>query len=393
MITRVVDRALLGVSAPRPHRPSPEAIALHARVPVVDLLVGTPLFRRTMLEPASTGHVDLPRLRSVGTNLVGLSLATRFPDPRGTLSAAQFLGLGVPARALRSDLAIVSFLVRRIDAWAAASPNAFVVVRSGADLDRVLAPNGPVGAFIGVQGGQVLGTDEALLPAAVARLRALGIRMFGLAHVMDSPLAGSGSGRRAGGLTPLGRIAVAELERASIVVDLAHGSSGTIRDTVACASRPPVISHTGFLERAARASRWRRYSAATRNVRMADARLVAGAGGIVGVVTVVTLLGGSTVRDLVDTIRFAIDELGPAHVAIGSDMDGALRSVVDASGLPLITDGLLARGVPEPDIVAVLGGNALRILRPALDGASADSGRSAEGHRPALQDLTAGGTC
>ncbi len=366
VIDRVVDRALHTVSTPRPHHPTLAALDLHARVPVVDLLVGTPLFRRTFLEPAHAGHVDLPRLHAGGVRLVGMSLATRFPDARGTLSAVQFASLGIPMRALHSDLSLVVRLAARVDAWASASGGAFVVVRSDADLARVLAPGGPVGAFIGVQGGQVLGDDAALLPAVARRLRLVGVRMLAPAHVMDNPLAGSGTGRRAGGLTALGRLAVGELERAGIVVDLAHASSRTIADTLAIASIPPVLSHTGFVERAGARSRWRRYSAASRNVRVADARGVARAGGVVGVTTAVSLLGGGTLAGLVDTIRFAIDELGADHVAIGSDMDGALRSVIDASGLPLVTDGLLAGGVPEADVVALLGGNALRVLRPVL---------------------------
>ena len=366
MIDRIVDRTLHTVSTPGPHRVSTAARDLHGRVPIVDLLVGTVLFRRTFVERSAVGHVDLPRLRQGGVNLVGLSIATRFPDRRGTLSAAQFLSLGVPARLLGSDLRLVSFFVQRIDAWAASSGGRFRVVRCTADLDAVLAPDGPVGAFVGVQGGQLLAGPPDRMARVLARLRAAGVRMVAPAHVMDNPLAGSGTGRRAGGLTPLGVGAVAGLEASGMLVDLAHASSSTIRDTVPVLGRPPVLSHTGFVERAARPSRWRRYSAASRNVRIADARLVAEAGGVVGVTTAVSLLGGETPRDLVDTFRFAIDELGAGHVAIGSDMDGALRSVIDASGYPVLTDGLLAAGVPEADVEAVLGGNALRSLRAVM---------------------------
>jgi membrane dipeptidase len=366
VIDRIVDRTLHAVSAPRPHLASDAARDLHRRVPVVDLLVGTVLFRRTFVRAVPYGHVDLPRLRAGGTNLVGLSIATRFPDRPGTLSTVQFLSLGVPARTLRSDAGIVRHMIARIDAWAAASRGAFLVVRSRADLEAVLAPGGPIGAFIGVQGGQVLGRDPGRLGDAVARLHGFGVRMLSLAHVMDNPLAGSGTGRHGGGLTPLGSSALIELERAGILIDLAHASRATLRDTVPRLTRPPALSHTGFVERASGRSRWRRYSAATRNVRLSDARLVADAGGVVGVACAVSLLGGSTPGDLVDTFRFALDELGPGHVAIGSDMDGALRSVIDGSGLPLITDGLLAAGVPEEDVVAVLGGNALRLLRGVL---------------------------
>ena len=329
---------------------------------MVDLLVGTVLFRRTLLQPLRHGHVDLPRLRAGGVRLVGMSIATRFPDLQGTLSAAQFLGLGVPLRALRSDIDIVRFLVGRIDGWAADSGGGFVVVRTGRDLEAVLAPGGPVGAFVGVQGAQALEGK----PSNVARLHGMGVRMLSLAHVMDNPMAGSGTGRRAAGLTPLGHRALVEMERVGVLVDLAHASSPTIRDAVAAATRPPVLSHTGFVERAGTGSRWRRYSAASRNVRVGDARLVAEAGGVVGVTYATQLLGGDSLETLVDTLRFAIDELGAPHVGLGSDMDGALRAVIDAAGVPRIADGLLAAGVSDQDVVAVMGGNALRLLRGTL---------------------------
>lgn len=367
MIDRAVDRALNTVALRGPYRPSARAMELHRRVPVVDLLVGTALFRRTIGTPLGHGHVDLDRLAAGGVRVVGLSIATRFPDLRGTLSAPHFLALGVPPRALRSDMAIARFFAGRVHGWAASSGGRMIVVRDPADLDAVCGPAGPIGAFLGVQGAHVLGGDVS----AVQALHALGVRMLSLAHVMDNAAAGSGTGRRAAGLTPFGRLVIGELERAGIVVDLAHASPATIRETVPLLRRPFVLSHTGFVERAGATSRWRRYSAASRNVALRDARLVAEAGGVVGVAYAVQLLGGSRVSDLVDTIRFAADELGPDHVALGSDLDGALRAVIDVSGAPLVTEGLLRAGVPEDVVVAILGGNAMRVLRAVLvpDGA------------------------
>lgn len=362
MIDRIVDRALNRTIVPGPYPASRRAAALCARAPVVDLLVGTPLFRRTILEPVPRGHVDLPRLRAGGVRIVGLSLATRFPDLEGTLSAPQLASLGVPARALPSDPAILAFLARRVEAWAAASGGDLVVVRSVADLEAALAPGGPVGAFLGVQGAHVLRGRIG----RIAGLQAMGVRMLALVHVMDGAAAGSSTGRRGGGLTPWGGRVIAELERNAILVDLAHASSAAIRDAVPRLTRPFVVSHTGFLERSSAPSRWRRYSAATRNVRMQDARFVAAAGGVVGVAFAAQLVGGRTVGDLADSIRFAVDELGPAAVAIGSDLDGALPAVVDAAGFPVVADALLAAGMTEETIAAILGGNALRVLRAVL---------------------------
>jgi membrane dipeptidase len=362
VIARVVDRLLntMAVAGPCPVRH--EVAAFHGSIPVVDLLVGTVLFRRGFLGRRRHGHVDLPRLRQGGVNLVGLSVATRFPDLQGSLSTPHLMSLGVPWSTLRKGTATTEMLIARIDGWAERSRGRLQVVRTRADLDAVLQPNGPTGAFIGLQGAHALDGDLANL----GRLRDRGVRMLAPAHVMDNTWVGSGTGRRAGGLTPKGRTLIAELERSRVLVDLAHMSPRGLRDSVPLLHRPFVLSHTGFVERCSRPG-WRRYSAATRNVATEDARLVASSGAVVGVVDSTSLLGGSSVTDLVDTIRWAIDELGPEHVALGSDHDGALRSVLDASGTPLITQGLLDAGVAADDVAAVMGGNALRVLRNVLD--------------------------
>jgi microsomal dipeptidase-like Zn-dependent dipeptidase len=365
MFSRAVDRALHTTALRPPYVVRPDVAAFHRSIPVVDLLVGTVLFRRGFLTRSSHGHVDLPRLRDGGVNLVAMSVATRFPDLLGTLSAPHFASLGIPSHALHRGMATASALLERVAAWERRAGGGVRIVRSASDLEAVLGPGGPVGLLVALQGAHALdGNLENLAP-----LHALGVRMLAPAHVMDNAYTGSGTGRLAGGLTPAGRALLPALERGGIVVDLAHMSSPAIRDAVPLLRRPFVLSHTGFVDRAGRRSRWRRYSAATRNVATDDARIVAAAGGVIGVTYATQLLGGDTVGELVDTIRWAVDVVGPAHVALGSDLDGGLRAVIDVAGTPLITQGLLDAGVPRDQVAAVMGGNAVGILRAVLAGA------------------------
>ena len=58
--------------------------------------------------------------------------------------------------------------------------------------------------------------------------------------------------------------------------------------------------------------------------------------------------------------------IGSDHVALGSDFDGAVPMPFDASGLGLLTAALLAQGLDEATIAAVMGGSAVRLLRDAL---------------------------
>jgi microsomal dipeptidase-like Zn-dependent dipeptidase len=58
--------------------------------------------------------------------------------------------------------------------------------------------------------------------------------------------------------------------------------------------------------------------------------------------------------------------VGPEHVALGSDFDGAVQVPFDASGLGLLTGALLGLGLDQDQIAAVMGGSAVRLLRATL---------------------------
>ena len=337
---------------------SSQALEIHRRAPIVDLVVGSALFRDSFIAGGDGGHVDLPRLRAAGINLVGLTIATAWPDLRGTLSRWHFRSLGLPPAAIGSNMAIAEWVIGRIHRWVEESDGGLLVVRSAADLDACLAEGGPVGVLIGVQGGHVLDGDVG----NVARLRELGVRMFALAHVMDNGLVGSSTGRSGGGLTDYGREVITELEAQSIIVDLAHMSLVGIAEALKVLRRPFVLSHTGLTDIAGSASRFRNYSSATRNIPASLADEIGAAGGLVGIVLSTQLLGGSFLSDAVATIRLAIDSAGADHVAIGSDMDGALTMLIDVEGLPALTDALLASGLSRSVVEGVLGGNAIRFL-------------------------------
>lgn len=325
-------------------------------------MVGSALFRDEFLTPNRHGQVDLPRLRAAGVNVCGLTVATRFPDLRGTLSRWHFRSLGLP-RAARSNMAIAEWLIGRIEGWCAESGGELRIIRRRSDLAACLTPGGPIGIFLGVQGGHVLDTDLRNL----ARLHELGVRMLAPAHVMDNGLVGSGTGRQGGRLTAFGREGMAEMEAQGIVVDLAHMSLAGIEDALPLMRRPFVLSHTGLTDLAGGRSRWRRYSPQTRNIPSSVAREIGHAGGLVGIVLATQLLGGTELSDAVGTIRLAVESAGEANVAIGSDMDGALRTVIDAAGLPALTDALLEAGIDTSVVEGVMGGNAVRLLNEALE--------------------------
>ncbi|HVM30604.1 MAG TPA: membrane dipeptidase [Candidatus Limnocylindrales bacterium] len=362
LLSSLADRALNRTAAGGALPASPAALDLHRSQPIVDLVVGTALFRRDLLRPARRGHVDLPRARAAGVNVLGLTVATRFPDLDGRLSALHFGSLGLRRPHSRSDIEIATWLIDRIHGWVERSGGALRLLQSPVDLDAALAPDGPLGVFIGVQGGHALSGD----PANVALLRRRGVLMLAPAHVMDNALVGSSTGRQAGGLTAHGREVIAAAQQAGMAVDLAHMSLSGIEQAMPLMREPFTLSHTGIIELSGRSSRWRRYSAATRNVPASVVAEVGRAGGIVGTILATDLLGGSRLSDAAFAVRRMAQLAGPDQAALGSDMDGALRMVIDVAGLPALSDELLRAGTDRSVVERVMGGNAARLLRGVI---------------------------
>jgi microsomal dipeptidase-like Zn-dependent dipeptidase len=259
-------------------------------------------------------------------------------------------------------MAIAEWQIGRIEGWCAESGGSLVVVRTTEDLKGCLAEGGPVGIVLGVQGGHVI---EGHL-TNIGRLRDLGVRMFAPAHVMDNALVGSSTGRVAGGLTGLGREAIAELESQGVIVDLAHMSRTGIQEALPMLTPPFTLSHTGLTEIAGGRSRFRRYSPATRNIPAPLAGEIAAHGGLVGIVMSTQLLGGSSLLDAAATFQLALKACGEERVAIGSDMDGALRMLIDVEGYPALAGALTASGLPEGAVKGVMGTNAVQLLRASL---------------------------
>ena len=104
----------------------------------------------------------------------------------------------------------------------------------------------------------------------------------------------------------------------------------------------------------------------TRNIPASLVAEVGAAGGLIGIMLSTRLLGGSTLDAAVRTFTLAIESAGADHVALGSDMDGALRMLIDVEGLPALTDALLDLGLSADVVQRLVGANAVRLLQAAL---------------------------
>ena len=121
---------------------------------------------------------------------------------------------------------------------------------------------------------------------------------------------------RLGGLTAFGASVVKECNRLGIVVDLAHASHETVLGALKVSTQPVIISHTSFDQRAGKNPRMAKMMA-PRLISKDHARVVADAGGVIGVWTKLS----DSMGEFVTGIKALVDAVGIDHVGIGSDTD------------------------------------------------------------------------
>jgi membrane dipeptidase len=358
------ERRLNPVGDRGPHELPPAVADLHERLTVVDLHADSLLWGRDLLRRADRGSVDVPRMVEGNVALQVFAVATKVPrhlnyernDDRSDDVTLVALAQGWPVASWRSLLARAEHQAGRLRSMALDSAGGLTLVRSVPDLDRYLERRAGdptiAAALLAIEGAHALDDDVLHLD----RLDAAGYRMVGLVHFFDNAFAGSAHGIRQGGLTAAGRDLVAALERRRILVDLAHASEATIADVLAMATRPVVVSHTGV----------RGVADHGRNLNDDQLRGVAATGGVIGIGFWPTACGGDSVDWIARSIAHAVAVAGADHVALGSDWDGAVAVPFDASGMGRLTGALLAHGLDETQVAAVMGGSAIRLLRETL---------------------------
>lgn len=347
-----------------PARAGSNAQRLHKSLTIADLHSDTLMWQRNMLNRSNRGHVDLPRLEEGHVALQVFSSVSKTPkgqnyDANGSdtdnitlLTIAQLQ----PPRTWSSILERSLFHARKLQDAADHSGGRLRFVKSSADLSRLVADRAKgravTGAIFSVEGLQNL---EGRL-SNLDRLQAAGMRMAGLTHFFDNEIAGSMHGIKKGGLTPLGRRVIAELERRHIVVDIAHASHQTVAEVLAMATRPVVSSHGGV----------QATCKVNRNLTDDEIRGVARTGGVIGIGYWDAAVCGTAPAKVADAIAHVRTLVGIDHVGLGSDFDGATTTGFDTSKLALITQALMDRGFSDADIAKVMGGNVMRVLGQVL---------------------------
>lgn len=343
---------------------SDEAKALHKTLNIVDLHSDTLMWNRDLNDRVSRGHMDLPRLQDGNVALQLFSSVTKTPknqnyDGNGADSDNITLLTFAQLQPVKTWHSLVErslyHAAKRGDA-VAGSNGALAAVDSAADLDKLRAVRQttlrPVGAMLTIEGLQNLEGKASNLD----RLYDAGFRMAGLTHFFDNELAGSMHGLKKSGLTPFGRNIVRKMEAKGMIVDIAHLSHTGVAEVLAMATRPVVSSHGGV----------QATCKVNRNLTDDEVRGVAKTGGVIGIGYWDGAICSTDPRAAAKAMKHVRDLVGIQHVALGSDYDGATTVRFDTSQLVQVTQALMDEGFTAQEIRAVMGENALRVIRAGL---------------------------
>src|SRR5215469_6670809 len=276
-----------------------DSIALHRGLLTLDTHIDIPW--PTGPDPFVDGprRVDLPKMQ------------------RGGLAAGCFVAY-VPqaARTPENDAAAFERAVGMLQAIRAMGRSGNgVTARVAVTADDIAAckRDGVLAIVPAVENGFAMGTDLSRLE----RFRALGARYLTLTHNGHNALGDSSNPRtdlgdslaEHGGLSPLGRAAIAELNRLGMLVDVAHVSRDTMLQAAALSRTPIVSTHSCI----------RALCDHPRNMDDAQLDALRDVGGVIQITAVAAFLkpegkpDGVSVADFADHIDYGVRRIGIEH--------------------------------------------------------------------------------
>ncbi|MBU1258378.1 MAG: dipeptidase [Alphaproteobacteria bacterium] len=286
----------------------------------------------------------------------------------------------------------------------AADPANFALALEAKDAAPIAAAGKRV-VYMSIENAYPLGEDVSLLQTFYD----MGVRVVGFAHFAHNQFADSSTDPskkpRYGGLSPLGKELLKEMNRLGVVPDASHSSDQVLDDLLALSTTPVLLTHSGC----------KAIYDHPRNIDDDHLKALAAKGGVIqmnaygsylkaskpnperqkamGALFASLREGGAitaekraellarrqeidrlypetdraTFDDFMTHMLHALKVVGPDHVGIGADWDGGggVVGMEDVVDLPRITDALLKAGYSEADVQKIWSGNVLRVLAAA----------------------------
>lgn len=268
-------------------------------------------------------------------------------------------------------------------------PNEFLLALTADDIEKA-RQQGKIAALMGIEGGHAIEDSLRLL----RDFYDLGIRYLTLTHVNTNGWADSSGDpdnaavHHHGGLTPFGKLVIAEMNRLGMMIDISHAADKTFWDALEISKAPLMASHSSC----------RAVTSAPRNMTDEMISAMAKKGGVIqinfncGYLSNATAQGEqalqkrigaygeeafkrafsageiprATLADVVAHIDRAVKAGGIDAVGLGSDFDGVPctpAGLDDVSKFPALTRALLEKGYSESSIRKIYSGNLLRVMR------------------------------
>ncbi len=238
-----------------------------------------------------------------------------------------------------------------------------VVARSIDGVDAAREDDSPPVAVMHLEGAEAIDGDLSDLDAWHERgLRSLG-PVWSRSNVFGHgvPFRFPSSPDTGPGLTAQGKALVGACAKLGVLVDLSHLNEVGFWDVARLEPGPLVASHSGV----------HALCPASRNLIDPQLDAIGSSGGLVGIVFATPFLRPDFADDadtpialIAEHARYVAERIGVAHVALGSDFDGATMpaELGDAAGLPRLVDALEAEGFGGGEIEAICWGNWRRVL-------------------------------
>ena len=226
---------------------------------------------------------------------------------------------------------------------------------------------GALAVLSAVENGNAMGRELARLKL----WRDLGAIYLTLTHdghndladaARPKPALGDGTAQH-GGLSDLGRQAIAEMNRIGLIVDVSHAAKSSMMQAAELSRAPIVATH----------SCCRALCDHPRNLDDEQLDMLRAKGGLVQITALDAFLraapaGGkspATVADMVDHVDYAVRRIGLDHVGLSSDFDGGggIPGWANAGETMNLTAELHRRGYGAREIDLLWSGNFRRLMR------------------------------